>query len=68
MMTTTNRPDPADPAQSLAEASRAATAELHKQGTPEYDARAHQRAVERERRGGEARPGEGGSARPRPRE
>ena len=34
----------------LAEASRVATEELHKTGTPEYDARAHQRAVEAERK------------------
>ena len=34
----------------LAEASRIATEELHKTGTPEYDARAHQRAVEAERK------------------
>jgi hypothetical protein len=38
----------------LAEASRAATTELYKQGTPEYDARAHQRAVEFERKAAEA--------------
>ena len=34
----------------LAEASRVATEELHKTGTPEYDSRAHQRAVEAERK------------------
>jgi len=34
----------------LAEARRIATAELFKQGTPEYDRRAHQRAVEAERK------------------
>ena len=34
----------------LADASRVATQELFKQGTPEYDPRAHQRAVEAERR------------------
>ena len=39
-----------DAAHRLAEASRLATQELHKQGTPEYDARAHQRAVEAERK------------------
>lgn len=37
----------------LAEARRHATEELHKQGTPEYDARAHQRAVEAERKAAE---------------
>jgi len=41
-------------ARRLAEASRAATIELHKQGTPEYDQRAHQRAVEAERKAAEA--------------
>jgi hypothetical protein len=41
-------------AKRLAEASRAATIELHKQGTPDYDARAHQRAVEFERKAVEA--------------
>jgi hypothetical protein len=34
----------------VAEASRRASAELHKQGTPDYDPRQHQKAVERERR------------------
>ena len=34
----------------VAEASRRASAELHKQGTPDYDLRQHQKAVERERR------------------
>jgi hypothetical protein len=34
----------------VAEASRRATAELHKQGTPDYDPRQHEKAVERERR------------------
>jgi hypothetical protein len=38
----------------LAEASRAATTELYKQGTPEYDGRAHQHAVELERKAAEA--------------
>lgn len=38
----------------LAEASRLATEELHKQGTPDYDPRAHERAVEAERRAAEA--------------
>ncbi|MGV8979524.1 MAG: translation initiation factor 2 [Cellulomonas sp.] len=41
-------------AQRLAEASRVATEELHKQGTPAYDARAHQRAVEFERKAADA--------------
>ncbi|MCC2333075.1 translation initiation factor 2 [Cellulomonas wangsupingiae] len=43
-----------DPASRLAEASRIATQELHKQGTPEYDPRAHERAVEAERKAAEA--------------
>lgn len=34
----------------LVDAARAARVELEKTGTPEYDARAHQRAVEEERR------------------
>ena len=38
----------------LAEASRAATQELYKQGTPEYDPRAHHRAVEAERKAQDA--------------
>ncbi len=38
----------------LAEARRLATEELHKQGTPDYDPRAHQRAVEAERKAAEA--------------
>ncbi|GEL93769.1 translation initiation factor 2 [Cellulomonas composti] len=38
----------------LAEARRTATQELYKQGTPEYDARAHRRAVEAERKAEEA--------------
>ena len=38
----------------LAEASRVATQELFKQGTPEYDPRAHQRAVEAQHRAQEA--------------
>ena len=38
----------------LAEASRVATEHLFKQGTPEYDPRAHERAVERERKAAEA--------------
>lgn len=41
----------------VAEASRRATAELHKQGTPDYDPRQHQKAVERERRAAEAADG-----------
>lgn len=43
-----------DAAQRLAEASRVASEELHKQGTPEYDARAHRRAVEFERKAADA--------------
>lgn len=43
-----------DPAARLAEASRIATQELHKQGTPDYDPRAHERAVEAERKAAEA--------------
>lgn len=42
------------PAERLAEASRLATRELHKQGTPDYDPRAHERAVEAERKAAEA--------------
>ncbi|ADG74608.1 translation initiation factor 2 [Cellulomonas flavigena DSM 20109] len=38
----------------LAEASRIATQELHKQGTPDYDPRAHERAIEAERKAAEA--------------
>ena len=41
-------------AQRLAEASRVASTELHKQGTPEYDSRAHERAVEFERKAADA--------------
>jgi len=43
-----------DAAARLAEASRIATQELHKQGTPDYDPRAHERAVEAERKAAEA--------------
>ena len=43
-----------DPHSRLAEASRAVTQELFKQGTPEYDPRAHQRAVEAQHRAQEA--------------
>ncbi|QGQ19507.1 translation initiation factor 2 [Cellulomonas sp. JZ18] len=38
----------------LAEASRIARRELDKQGTPDYDHRAHERAVEAERKAAEA--------------
>ncbi|MBT0994908.1 translation initiation factor 2 [Cellulomonas sp. DKR-3] len=38
----------------LADARRQATQELFKQGTPDYDQRAHQRAVEAERKAAEA--------------
>jgi hypothetical protein len=48
---TTNEHEAAQP---LAEASRVASEELYKQGTPEYDARAHQRAVEFERKAADA--------------
>ena len=41
-------------AQRLAEASRVATTELHMQGTPEYDPRSHERAVEFERKAADA--------------
>lgn len=34
----------------LAEASRLVSQELHKSGTPEYDVRAHERALEAERK------------------
>ncbi|GIG41024.1 translation initiation factor 2 [Cellulomonas phragmiteti] len=43
-----------DAAARLAEASRIATQELHKQGTPDYDPRAHERAVEAERKAASA--------------
>ncbi len=38
----------------LAEANKLATQELFKQGTPEYDPRAHQRAVEAQHKAQEA--------------
>lgn len=38
----------------LIDAARAARIQLEKTGTPEYDARAHQRAVEEERRAQDA--------------
>jgi len=38
----------------LADAARAARVELEKTGTPDYDSRAHQRAVEEERNAQEA--------------
>lgn len=38
----------------LAEASRLVTQELHKQGTPDYDPRSHERAIEAERKAAEA--------------
>ncbi|MBO9567245.1 MULTISPECIES: hypothetical protein [Cellulomonas] len=43
-----------DRASRLAEAKRLVTQELHKQGTPEYDPRAYERAVEAERKAAEA--------------
>ncbi len=52
-----------DAAARLAEASRIATQELHKQGTPDYDPRAHERAVEAERKATDAlRASQGGDA------
>jgi hypothetical protein len=44
------RESAAEATRRVAEASRRASAELHKQGTPDYDLRQHQKAVERERR------------------
>ncbi|VTR78754.1 MULTISPECIES: translation initiation factor 2 [Cellulomonas] len=44
------RESAAEATRRVAEASRRASAELHKQGTPDYDPRQHQKAVERERR------------------
>ncbi|MCR6493048.1 translation initiation factor 2 [Cellulomonas sp. P24] len=38
----------------LADAAKAARIELEKTGTPDYDSRAHQRAVEEERNAQEA--------------
>ena len=38
----------------LAEAKRLVTQELHKQGTPDYDPRSHQRAIEAERKAQDA--------------
>ncbi|HUX71228.1 MAG TPA: translation initiation factor 2 [Cellulomonadaceae bacterium] len=38
----------------LSDAAKAARVELEKTGTPEYDSRAHQRAVEEERNAQEA--------------
>ena len=38
----------------LSDAAKAARVELEKTGTPDYDARAHQRAVEEERNAQEA--------------
>ena len=38
----------------LVDAARVARIELEKTGTPEYDSRAHQRAVEEERRAQDA--------------
>ena len=51
-------------AQRLAEASRIASEELYKQGTPEYDARAHRRAVEFERKAADAVAAEAEAAKP----
>lgn len=44
------RESAAEATRRVAEASRRATAELHKQGTADYDPRQHEKAVERERR------------------
>ncbi|GEL46146.1 translation initiation factor 2 [Cellulomonas hominis] len=52
------RESAAEATRRVAEASRRATAELHKQGTPEYDPRQHEKAVERERRAAQG-PAEG---------
>jgi hypothetical protein len=41
-------------ARTLAEAKRATTEWLHKSGTPEYDLRAHERAIEAERKAQDA--------------
>lgn len=49
-------------AKRLAEASRVARAELDKQGTPDYDPRAHERAVEFERKAADALKAERGAA------
>lgn len=46
----------------VAEASRRAAAELHKQGTADYDPRQHEKAVERERRAAEGTDGSAGPA------
>jgi len=43
-----------DVTQRLAEASRIAREHLEKQGTPEYDPRAHELAVEHERKAADA--------------
>jgi hypothetical protein len=48
------RESAAEATRRVAEASRRASAELHKQGTPDYDLRQHQKAVERERRAAES--------------
>lgn len=48
------RESAAEATRRVAEASRRASAELHKQGTPDYDLRQHQKAVERERRAADA--------------
>ncbi|GIG38051.1 translation initiation factor 2 [Cellulomonas pakistanensis] len=58
-MTAPHEGDPretaAEAARRVAEAGRRATTERDKQGTPEYDPRQHQKAVERERRAAEGR-------------
>ncbi len=52
------RESAAEATRRVAEASRRATAELHKQGTPEYDPRQHEKAVERERRAAQGQAGD----------
>lgn len=48
------RESAAEATRRVAEASRRATAELHKQGTPDYDPREHEKAVERAHRAAES--------------
>ncbi|WP_169165289.1 translation initiation factor 2 [Cellulomonas taurus] len=50
-----SRESAAEAARRVAEASRRATEELHKQGTPEYDPRQHAKSVERAHRAADAR-------------
>lgn len=53
-MSDDTRESAAEATRRVAEASRRATAELHKQGSPDYDPRQHEKALERERRAAEA--------------